>query len=161
MVIVVLFSLALGFAPAAFASPAIVISPTTCTEPSCTSISVQWVVSVDSNCPSGGYYTYDWGVTFPNGTTFLSGFHYAEVSCGVVAHTLAASGSSLQCGDYTFGFTAVTYNAIGVQLSNSKIANSIAVGCPPSVPEFGLPATMIAAISLLAVVLVKRPMAPK
>ena len=163
MALVAVSLVALGFAPAVFAAPTVTFLPPSCSEPSCLGFNVNFTVTVDSNCPSsGGFYTFTYAVTYPNGLTATSAGSYGPFPCGST-QSFAPTGphpGGLMCGTYSFEFKGTTYSATGAPLSTFDKTASITVGCPASVPEFGLPATMVAAVSLLALVLLRGRLLP-
>ena len=57
-------------------------------------------------------------------------------------------------------FSGTTYSATGGPLSTYDTKASLAVGCPTSVPEFGLTTMTVAAVSLSALVLVRGRLLP-
>jgi hypothetical protein len=146
---------ALGLIPGVSAAPMATFSPPTCDEPTCVGFSMSFTDSIDSNCPSGGFYSFTYTETPPSGPIFTG--PEGPFSCGSTQF-FAPTGphpGGLECGTYNFEFDGTTSDVTGAPVATFDYHASLTVGCPTSVPEFGSTSAMVAAVSLLALVLLQ------
>jgi hypothetical protein len=120
----------------------------------------------DSDCPAGAFFSGTLTVTTPGGLT--STFSVTNVPCGTTTLTAvyptaftpgSGAPSTISVGTYT-GVWAGTTTALigGVHPSFSVSDNFITTqqAPPPTVPEFGAPAMLVAAIGLVVVAAMKK-----
>ena len=122
--------------------------------------------SSDIDCPAGAFFSGTLTVTTPGGT--VSTHTVANIPCGTVnltaiyptqftatGHTPANSTS----GTYTANWAGSTTALIGglhpsFSITDNFVANQLPP--PPTVPEFGAPAILVAAIGLVVVAAMKK-----
>ena len=120
----------------------------------------------DIDCPAGAYFSGTLTVTTPGGLT--STYTVTNVPCGTqnlsaVYPTAFTAGtgapSTTTAGTYTGNWAGTTTALVGgLHPSFSVTDNFVANGQspPPTVPEFGAPAMLVAAIGLVVVAAMKK-----
>jgi hypothetical protein len=159
----VLASVPLAFATTPTPADASIIVPaTSCGFPSCLGFDATLSVAQNDQCPSGGTYT---GYLVRSGPQGSGTGPVGPISCG---DTVAFIGGAIHpvypengcdlpfAGTYNFEFYGETQDAAGAPVASFDVKNSYTVLPCVSVPQFPLGMTVLFALTVPTLILVKR-----
>jgi hypothetical protein len=163
-----LFLLGVVFVPSALASPAnanLSWNPPVIFEGQTTTAT--YGVPVNTDCPSGDFFTGTLTVTEPFGTG-TSSVTQDDIPCGTVdlsaVYPTGFTGTAgTQCpgGPYSTLWTGSTTAVVDGVHPTFSVKNTFELPICLKVPEFGGPAVLVAAVGLVAVAAMRRSRIPK
>ena len=147
----------MAFVPAALASP---INPNLTWNPNPIAqgltTTATYGVATDSDCPSGQTFAGTLTVVEPDGVS-TSSISVGATACGTTnlsaAYPTAFTGveGTTECGLYAATWSGTTSTTVGGIHPTFSVTNNFIVTCPTGVPQFGMPALLVAAMGLVLV----------